>query len=378
MNTEAPKILLLLVTGLGVAALLNRVIVSWQRRIALHRTRALEANQSSEPERTFAALIVEWTGRGLRMLVWVLFLIFAIYLVPQTRAQFDTVGERLMGARDNLLDWLFSRGIMVVVIVVATLFLARFVGAVIRAGFEIAKTRTSKRDDAAAQRRLKTLSSIFRRTAQGVILFIGLLELLPQLDLNVTPILASAGVVGLAVGFGAQNLIKDLFSGLLILLEDQYNVGDTIRVGETTGKVERLSLRATQVRNLDGAMTIIPNGAIVTVANLSKGWSRVVLDMEIDYQEDMDRAMELMLEEARAIRVEQPHEVIDDPVMLGVDRMTNSSIVLRMLVKTAPARQQDIGRELRRRIKLAFDRNGVRVAAVPRQVMLVNPEMKNN
>jgi len=203
-----------------------------------------------------------------------------------------------------------------------------------------------------------------------VIVFIGLLELLPHLNLNITPILASAGVVGLAIGFGAQSLIKDLFSGLLILLEDQYSVGDLVRVGETTGKVEHLTLRASHVRNLDGAMTIIPNGTIATVSNLSKGWSRVVLDIEIDYDEDMDRAMQVMLDVARALRAERPQDLTDEPAMLGVDRMTNTSVVLRMLVKTAPARHNDIGRELRRLIKIAFDREGIRVPPSEHRVVL--------
>jgi small conductance mechanosensitive channel len=370
------KLLLFLIGGLGVCVLVHWLVGMWERRIAEHWARD-ENSESVEP--ALAEVMAEWSVHGLRLLVWVLFFVYVIYLLPQTRLKFYSVSERLLEARDHLVSWLFGRGITLVIITVVTIFLARFIGDLIRTGFELAERRTKHKGAAAAtQRRLHTLSDIFSRAAQAVIVFIGLLELLPHLNLNITPILASAGVVGLAIGFGAQSLIKDLFSGLLILLEDQYSVGDLVRVGETTGKVEHLTLRATHVRNLDGAMTIIPNGTIATVSNLSKGWSRVVLDVEIDYDEDMDRAMQVMLDVARALRAERPEEVTDDPVMLGVDRMTNTSVVLRMLVKTAPARHNDIGRELRRLIKIAFDREGIRVPPSEHRVVLSREKTRDD
>jgi small conductance mechanosensitive channel len=375
LSTETIKLLLFLFAGLCVCVLVHWLAGLLERRIA-RRWSKEENSESVEP--AIAELMAEWSVHGLRVFVWVLFFVYVIYLLPQTRLKFYSVSDRLLDAREHLFTWLFGRGITVVIILVVTIFLARFTGDLIRTGFELAERRTAHKGRRRAVRRLETLSDIFSRVAQAVIIFVGLLELLPHLNLNVTPILASAGVVGIAIGFGAQSLIKDLFSGLLILLEDQYSVGDLVKVGETTGKVEHLTLRATHVRNLDGAMTIIPNGAITTVSNLSKGWSRVVLDMEIDYDEDMDRAMQVMLEVAGTLRTERPQDVTDDPVMLGVDRMTNTSVVLRMLVKTAPARHNEIGRELRRLIKIAFDREGIRVPPSEHRVVLSREKARDD
>ncbi len=264
-------------------------------------------------------------------------------------------------ARDQIVGWLAGEGVTAVIIIVVTLFVARFVGELIVRGFAIVERRAIDRQDPAGQRRLTTLSAITRRTAQAVVLFIGLLELLPQLDLNITPILASAGVVGLAVGFGAQSLIKDLFAGLLILIEDQYSVGDVVKIGETTGTVENLTLRATSVRNIEGSLTIIPNGMVGAVSNLSKGWSRAVLDFEIDSRENIDRASEVMLEAANQLKQDEPEVLISEPKVLGVDRVTKDSIVIRMTAKTAPGKHVEVTRELRRRVILAFDEKGIRL-----------------
>jgi small conductance mechanosensitive channel len=212
-----------------------------------------------------------------------------------------------------------------------------------------------------------------RGAAQASICVIGLMVLLGQLGLNITPILASAGIIGIAVGFGAQSLVKDIFAGFLVLLENQYGVGDVIKIGETTGSVERLTLRATWIRGLDGALTTIPNGSINQVSNLSSEWSRAVLDVEVAYDEDLDRAMRVILETARQMKEEMPHEIIDEPAMLGVDKMTSESIMLRLAVKTAPTRQADIGRELRRRIKLAFDREAIKAPPGRQQIVLSPP-----
>src|SRR5262249_17520359 len=161
-----------------------------------------------------------------------------------------------------------------------TIFMMRFASALVNTAFSLLERGAAHREGTAARRRIQTLSAIFRGVTQAVILFVGLMVLLGRF-VNITPILASAGVVGIAVGFGAQNLIKDLFAGFLILLEDQYSVGDTVKVSDVSGTVEQLTLRVTRIRALDGALTIIPNGAISTVSNFSKDWSRAVLDIEI-------------------------------------------------------------------------------------------------
>jgi moderate conductance mechanosensitive channel len=241
-----------------------------------------------------------------------------------------------------------------------TIFLMRFASALIKNVFYLFERGAVNREEAAARRRLQTLSATLRGITQTVILFVSLMVLLQELNINVTPILASAGVVGIAIGLGAQSLIRDFFAGFLILLEDQFSVGDTVKIAETTGTVEQLTLRVTRVRGLDGSLTIIPNGSVGAVVNFSKGWSRVVLDIDVDYKEDVDRAMRVMLETAKRMKEEIPADVIEEPAMLGVDKLGATSVTLRLLMKTAANKQADVGRELRRRVKLAFDQEGIK------------------
>jgi len=280
---------------------------------------------------------------------------------------------RLAHVRENLHAWLLNRGVNLIIVIVVTVFLMRFASALIKTIFHLFERGAVNREELATRRRLQTLSATFRGIAQAVILFIGLMFLLQQLDINITPILASAGVVGIAIGLGAQSLIKDFFAGLLILLEDQFSVGDSIKIGEISGTVESLTMRVTRVRGLDGSLTMIPNGGINAVVNFSKDWSRAVLDIEIDYKEDVDRAMHVMLETAKRMREEVPTEIIEEPKMLGVDKLGNSGITLRLLAKTAASKQAEVGRELRRRIKLAFDQEGIKTPSPTRQLVLTLP-----
>src|SRR5262249_7329121 len=161
-----------------------------------------------------------------------------------------------------VIKWLLDRGIKLVIVVVVTIFLMRFASALINTGFMLFERSTANRKGTVARRRLQTLSTILRGVAQSVILFIGLMVFLENVGVKITLLLSSVGVIGIAVGFDAQNLIKDLFAGFLILLEDQYSVGDTVKIGEVSGTVEQLTLRVTRIRALAGALTMIPNGVI--------------------------------------------------------------------------------------------------------------------
>lgn len=370
MDKETLTTLAVLVFGGGIGALLHFLIGAGQHRL-IRRIEGAPPTVSPDLDagHSLKGLLIDWIGKALLTTVWLLYSALFLTLLPHTRTQVETVGTRLRRQTLHLLDWILDRGFNIIIIGVITIFLMRFTAALIRTIFILMRRTAAARDEAATQRRLQTLSSIFSGVAQSVIFFIGMMTLLQQLHVNVTPILASAGVVGIAVGFGAQSLIKDLFSGFLILLEDQFSVGDTVKIGEFAGAVEQITLRATRLRGLDGSLTTIPNGAISTVSNLSKDWSRVVLDVEIDYAEDVDRAMEIALATAISYRHEIPTELIEDPVMLGVDKMGFSGVTLRLVVKTAPARQFDLTRELRRRIKMAFDARGIRTPVAVQQII---------
>jgi moderate conductance mechanosensitive channel len=374
LNSQTFKIILLLLIATLVCAALHWLVGLAQRRLAHKFAKEPQPDDGAPP--SLRRLLLDWAGNGLRSLVWVLYFAFLINVLPQIRTRFGSVGEILGGARDGLVKWLSNPNISlvgVVIVIVGTIFLMRFASALIKTIFHLFERGAVNRHAPASRRRLQTLSATFRGIAQTVILFIGLMTLLGQLGINITPILASAGVLGIAIGLGAQSLIKDFFAGLLILLEDQFSVGDTVKIGETSGTVEHLTLRVTRVRALDGSLTTIPNGSVGAVVNYSKGWSRVVLDIEIDYKEDVDRAMRVALETAKRVREERPGDIIEEPTMLGVDKLGASSVTLRLLAKTATNKHPEVGRELRRRLKLAFDQEEIKAPALIQQMVLPPP-----
>jgi small conductance mechanosensitive channel len=314
--------------------------------------------------------MLDWAGNALRTLVWVIYIGFLINVLPQTRERFGGVGEILRRALGRVVQGLSESNISLinlVIVTVGTIFLMRFASALIKTVFHLFERGALNRHEPASRRRLQTLSATLRGITQTIILFLGLMTFLDQLHINITPILASAGVLGIAIGLGAQSLIRDFFAGFLILLEDQFSVGDTVKIGETNGTVEQLTLRVTRVRGLDGSLTSIPNGSVGAVVNFSKGWSRVVLDIEIDYYQDVDRAMRVVLETAKQVKEENPANIIEEPAMLGVDKLGAASVTLRLLAKTATGKQAEVGRELRRRVKLAFDQEGIKTPATAQQ-----------
>jgi small conductance mechanosensitive channel len=371
LNSQTFKIILLLLIATLVCAALHWLVGLAQRRLAHKFVSAPKPDDGAPP--SLRRLLLDWSGNGLRTLVWVLYSAFLISVLPQTRERFGGVGEILRGALGKVVKPLSDSNISLVnliIVIVGTVFLMRFASALIKTVFQLFERGAVTRHEPASRRRLQTLSATFRGIAQTVILFIGLMTFLGQLGINITPILASAGVLGIAIGLGAQSLIKDFLAGFLILLEDQYSVGDTVKIGETSGTVEQLTLRVTRVRALDGSLTTIPNGSVGAVVNYSKGWSRVVLDIEIDYKEDVDRAMRVALETAKRVREERPADIIEEPTMLGVDKLGASSVTLRLLAKTATNKHPEVGRELRRRLKLAFDQEEIKAPALIQQMVL--------
>ncbi|MCI0664247.1 MAG: mechanosensitive ion channel family protein [Acidobacteria bacterium] len=376
MSTEVFTILLLLLIGGAVCAALHWIIGRTQRKLVERYAPLLPADSAAPI--SFKNLLIAWAANGLRLIVWSSYLIFAIKLISQTQPEKDSFRAMLSDQRIKLLNGLKEgRGIDIAIILIVTIFIMRFSSAVIKTAFEIFERRAIVRDATATLRRYQTLSAILRGTAQSVILFIGTMVLLQQLGIGITAILASAGVVGLAIGFGAQSLIKDLFSGFLILLEDQYSVGDTVKIGDVAGTVEQLTLRITRIRGLDGSLTTIPNGSIAVVSNMSKDWSRVVLDVEISTTEDIDRAMGVLIETAKKMKETMPNDILEEPLMLGVDKLSSNSVTVRLMIKTPPAKHFEIGRELRRRIKLAFEREGIKAPMPQQQLVMTNaPETR--
>jgi len=212
---------------------------------------------------------------------------------------------------------------------------------------------------ARVEQRAETLRHIIRSVSRGTLVVIIVLTVSSELGFDIAPILASAGIVGLAVGFGAQSLVKDVISGFFILFEDQYGVGDGVKIGDMSGVVERMTLRATVLRNLEGQVHVIPNGNIHSVTVMTKGWARAVVDVTVPHNENLDRVFEVLQRIGTRLAQDWPDRVLEQPTILGVEKMDESGVTIRSIVKTPPFKQADVSREWRRRIKEEFDRVGI-------------------
>ncbi|MBL8796318.1 MAG: mechanosensitive ion channel family protein [Planctomycetia bacterium] len=227
------------------------------------------------------------------------------------------------------------------------------------------------------ENRAQTLVGVFRNAASLIILGGGSLMLLDALSVPILPLMGGAAVFGLAVAFGAQNLIRDYFSGFMVLLEDQYSVNDVVKIGETSGLVEKITLRVTVLRDMAGVVHFVPHGAISTVSNLTHGWSRAFFDIGVAYKEDVDRVMAILVELGRELRREPTFGalILDDPEMLGVDAFADSAVVIKFFIKTRPLQQWPVRRELLRRIKNKFDALGIEIP-YPHRTVYYRPEVE--
>jgi small-conductance mechanosensitive channel len=214
------------------------------------------------------------------------------------------------------------------------------------------------------RQRAETIGSVLGSIASVTILVIASMLVLDELKYSLAPVIASAGIIGVAVGFGAQNLVKDFLSGIFMILEDQYGVGDVIDVGEAAGSVEAVGLRITRMRDVNGTVWYVRNGEIVRVGNKSQGFAQVVLDVPVPYAADLDAVGRAMKEVGEALRRDEDWSdvIIDEPELLGIEQITEDGVVLRLTVRTRPLQQWRVGRELRRRLKDRFDALGIRLS----------------
>ncbi len=214
------------------------------------------------------------------------------------------------------------------------------------------------------EQRARTTASVLKSSATAVVAGVVALMVLDVLSIPVALLLASAGIVGVAVGFGAQSLVKDVISGLFMIVEDQYGVGDVVDLGQASGVVEAVGLRVTRLRDTEGTVWYLRNGEVLRVGNRSQGWARAVLDVGIAYGEDVQRAETLLLEVAGSLYTDElfASMVLEQPEVWGVEQVTADGVVIRLVVKTTPLQQWAVARELRARIKARFDADGIAVA----------------
>ncbi|PRW62804.1 mechanosensitive ion channel family protein [Actinopolyspora mortivallis] len=214
------------------------------------------------------------------------------------------------------------------------------------------------------QQRAQTIGSVLRSVASSVIFGVAFVMILGEFGINLGPILASAGVLGLAIGFGAQSLVQDFLSGIFMMIEDQYGVGDVIDAGDAVGTVESVTLRITKIRDLNGGLWYVRNGEIMRVCNMNQDWANAVVEIPLDYSVDIahaERVIETTIDEFAA-EEEFRSKILEKPDLSGVIGIGNGSVTVRIIVKVKPGEQWALGRALRGRLKSRFDAEGVRVA----------------
>lgn len=221
------------------------------------------------------------------------------------------------------------------------------------------------------QQRVQALMAVLSSIVAVIIRLIGLFTVLGVLGINLGPLIAGAGIAGVALGFGAQSLVKDYLSGMLMLIEDQFGVGDVIDVGEANGVVEQVSLRTTRLRSIDGTVWHVPNGEIRRVGNMSQNWSRFVLDVNVAYEAEVSNAIDALTELLQEFShdAQWSSKLIGPPEVLGVESLSPTAVVVRMVVTTLPAQQWSVGRELRKRVKDRFDELGI---DIPHPILRLN------
>lgn len=225
--------------------------------------------------------------------------------------------------------------------------------------------RTRREGDSAqeSKKRSETLNRLLTQAVLVVVWVTALMMVLAQLGVSVAPLLASAGILGLAIGFGAQNLVRDVVSGFFVILENQVRVGDVAVVNGTGGVVESLNFRTIVLRDVSGTFHVFPNGAVTSLSNMTRDWSAYVFDVGIAYEADADRAMRVMQEVAAEMKIDSHYQtsIREDLEVFGIDQWGDSSVVIKARFKTEPGRQWEVGREYWRRLKRAFDDEGIEI-----------------
>jgi small-conductance mechanosensitive channel len=272
----------------------------------------------------------------------------------------DETAARLAGFDPGQWSGPLGTALRIVAIVVASWILIAVLQRMVR---EV-RTRIAERlENADGAGRAATVGRVIRYLIAMVVGAIATMLVLAELGVSLAPILGAAGVVGLAVGFGAQSLVKDYFTGFFILFEDQIRTGDVVRVADLTGKVEDITLRHVRLRDYDGQVHFVPNGLISTVTNLGRDFAQAVVDVGIAYREDVDEVLALMREVGTQLRSDAAHgpKILDELEIAGVERWDDSAVVLRCRFRVRPLEQWSVRREYLRRLKAAFDARGIEI-----------------
>ncbi len=264
---------------------------------------------------------------------------------------------------EAIVPWLLEHGIKIVLIAVFALILNKILSRIIIRTVRIAVVPDQNMSPEGEKKREDTLIRIFNGAVRIVIIILAIMMILQETGLKIGPLIAGAGIAGLALGFGGQYLIRDIISGMFIILENQYRIGDIININDTGGLVEDISLRKTTLRDIDGIVHHIPHGEIKIVSNLSKNFARVNLDIGVSYSADLDHVIRVINKTGEELAKDPAFKdsIISPPQFLRVNDFADSSVVLKILGDTKPLKQWEVTGELRKRLKIAFDREGIEI-----------------
>ena len=276
---------------------------------------------------------------------------------------------------DHVFKWTefaLGHGTRLLAILLIALLLVRLLRMLTRRLIAAAGSEAAARVARMREQQTRTLAGILYSGGTGVIVVVAVLTALPEFGFNVTPVAAAAGLASLSIGFGAQHVVRDFINGFFTVLEDQYVVGDIVRIGDVVGRVEHMTLRRTVVRDPQGAVVTIPNGEITKVANLSRDWGQIFLDAVIAADQPLDEAMNALEAVAAEFRADPAWSpmLLDGPRVLGVESLATNGTVVRLQVRTAPTRQDDVARELRRRIQVELAGRGIQMGGLQRMQLV--------
>jgi small conductance mechanosensitive channel len=299
-------------------------------------------------------------------------LIFAVLLFPAL--ELTGLQPRTGVHLRELSTWSYEKGLPLLATIVICYALVRITGLLVTR-FEHELNRGTSLDALERAKRARTLGSVINKVVTIALSSVALLMVLTAFGLNIAPVLTGAGILGLAVGFGAQTLVRDVISGFFLILEDQVRVGDVAAINGTGGLVEAINLRTIVLRDAEGTVHVFPNGAIQTLANRSKDFSYYVIDLGISYREDPDRVADLLRQVGAEMQADPKYApfILEPVEILGVDSFGDWSMVLKMRVKTVPLKQWEVGREFRKRLRRCFEREGIEVP-FPERVVKVREE----
>lgn len=260
----------------------------------------------------------------------------------------------------KVLDWLFSSGLHILLVIILTWIAVKIIK---KLSGRLIQLVAQQKDDGEFQKRMQTLGAMVRYVLLFAVIAVAVMIVMKELGIDIGPVLAAAGIVGLAVGFGAQSLVKDIISGFFILLEDQIRVGDVVNIGDKGGLVEKVSLRTTVLRDLAGNVHYVPNGHINVVTNMTKDYSRYVFDIGIAYREDVDEVIKVIkgIDEELRSDPEFKDDILEPIEILGLDQFADSAVVIKARTTTLPIKQWKVGREFNRRLKKRFDELNIEI-----------------